>query len=222
MKWHINLLNKSTLHIRGCQWTVTLNWCLIQALPDVPFSLSSYQPFPCLTRQESITLSQILAGLALQWGDDDGAGVPVAVVVQDSTFGVVAVGVGAVRPRLHSVRAGIAGVRVRGIMDRHTADDILPLFRWRAVRRQNRFIANKNYIICMWSYSSIVLCNDASQCNIWPTPKTTKFISKTLSGIFSELNRHLKVKTDPIYQINKFLWSYCARFIKKIHCCIKM
>lgn len=102
---------------------------MTQTLPDARFSLSSYQPFPCLTRQESITLSHILAGLALQWGDDDGAGVPVAVVVQDSNFGVVAVGVGTISPGLNSIRAGIAGVRVRGIMDRHTADDILPMFR---------------------------------------------------------------------------------------------
>ncbi len=104
-------------------------------MPGDRFSLSAYLPFPCLTMQESVTVSQILAGLALQWRDDDGAGVPVAVVVQESAFGVVAVGVGAISPGLHSVRAGIAGVRVRGVMDRHTADDILPLFGWCAVEK---------------------------------------------------------------------------------------
>lgn len=78
-------------------------------------------------RHKSITLAQALAGLALQGRDDDGSGVSVVVVVQHCALRVVVVGVGAVSTGLDSIGAVIAGIRVWGVVDSDTADDVLPL-----------------------------------------------------------------------------------------------
>lgn len=64
--------------------------------------------------------------MGFERGDDDGAWVPIVVVVQDGSLCVVAVVVRG--SGLHRVGAVVAGtVRVRRIMDRHTTDNILPL-----------------------------------------------------------------------------------------------
>lgn len=80
-----------------------------------------------LTRHKPITLAQRLAGLALQGRDDDGPGIAVVVVVQHGTLRVVVVSVETVGPGLESVGAVIAGVRIWGVVDGDTADDVLPL-----------------------------------------------------------------------------------------------
>ena len=78
------------------------------------------------TWHQALTLTRHLTVLGFERGNDDGAGVPIVVVVQDGGFCVVAVVVGG--SGLHSVGAVVAGtVRVGRIVDRHAADDILPL-----------------------------------------------------------------------------------------------
>ena len=78
-----------------------------------------------LTCHQALTFNRDLDVLGLERGDDDGAGVPVVVVVQYGGLCVVAVVVGG--SGLHSVRAVAGAVRVGGVVDRHAADDILPL-----------------------------------------------------------------------------------------------
>lgn len=80
-----------------------------------------------LTRYKSITLAQAPVGLALQGRDDDGPGISVVVVVQHRALRVIVVSIGAVGSGLDSVGAVIAGVRVWGVVDSDTADDVLPL-----------------------------------------------------------------------------------------------
>lgn len=78
------------------------------------------------TWHQALTLNWDLTVLGFERGNDDGAGVPIVVVVQDGGLCVVAVVVGG--SGLHSVGAVVAGtVRVGRIMDRHATDDILPL-----------------------------------------------------------------------------------------------
>lgn len=79
-----------------------------------------------LTRHKSITLGQALAGLALQGRDDDGSGISVVVVVQHCALRFIVVSVGAVGSGPDSVGAVIAGVRIWGVVDSDTADDVLP------------------------------------------------------------------------------------------------
>lgn len=79
------------------------------------------------TWHQAFTVDRDLAGLGFQRGDDDGAWVAVVVVVQYGGLCVVAVVVGV--SGLHRVGAVVAGaVGVGGIVHRHTADDVLPLF----------------------------------------------------------------------------------------------
>lgn len=80
-----------------------------------------------LTRHKSITLAQALAGLALQRRDDDGSGISVVVVLQHCALRIVVVSIEAVGSGLDSIGAVIAGVRVWGVMDSDTADDVFPL-----------------------------------------------------------------------------------------------
>lgn len=90
------------------------------------------------TWHQALTLAQHLAGLALQRGDDDGAGVvAVAVVVQQGGLGVmVTVVVG--QPGLYRIGTVVTGqVRVRGVVYRHTADDVLPMLGQAARRRRH-------------------------------------------------------------------------------------
>lgn len=64
--------------------------------------------------------------MGFERGDDDSAGIPIVVVVQDGGLCVVAVVVGG--SGLHRVGAVVAGtVRIWRIMDCHTTDHILPL-----------------------------------------------------------------------------------------------
>lgn len=77
------------------------------------------------TWHQALTLIGDLAVLRLERRNDDGAGVPVVVVVQDGALCVVAVVVGV--SGLHSVRAVAGTVRVGRIVDRHATDDILSL-----------------------------------------------------------------------------------------------
>lgn len=77
------------------------------------------------TWHQALTLTQDLSVLGFEGGDDDGAGVPIVVVVQDGGLCVVAVVVGV--SRLHCVGAVAGTVGVGRIMDRHATDNILPL-----------------------------------------------------------------------------------------------
>lgn len=76
---------------------------------------------------KSITLAQALAGLALQGRDDDGSWISVIVVIQHCSLRVVVVGIEAVGSGLQSVGAVIAGIRVWGVVDSDTADDVFAL-----------------------------------------------------------------------------------------------
>lgn len=79
-----------------------------------------------LTWHQSLALARDLVALGFEWGDDDGAGVAVVVIVQDGGLCVVAVVVGG--SGLHCVGAVVAGtVRLGRIVHRHATDNILPL-----------------------------------------------------------------------------------------------
>lgn len=98
-------------------------------------------------------------------GDDDGAGIPIVVVVQYCGLCVVAVIIW--RSGLHSVGTVVAGtVRVWWIMDSHATDDILPLFRRWAKKDRNVTEINsrdkKHFklltVVHGYSFISIITC----------------------------------------------------------------
>lgn len=80
-----------------------------------------------VTWPQAVTFYQHFTGLGLQRGYDDGAGVARTVTLE-APLSVQGAGAAVPCPLLHRVGAGVAGgVRVGGVVDCDTADDVFPL-----------------------------------------------------------------------------------------------
>lgn len=102
------------------------------------------------TWHQALTLILNLIALGFERGDDDGAGIPIVVVVQYGGLCVVVVIIW--RFGLHSVGTVVAGtVRVWWIMDSHATDDILPLWRWAKEGNKNVTEINSNDYKNIWN-----------------------------------------------------------------------